>query len=66
MPGATGMVLLVEDLTEMQLLEAELTHSERLASVGRLAAGGGTVTWLNRVLGGLFVTLGVRLALAER
>jgi Na+/proline symporter/signal transduction histidine kinase len=38
-PGATGTVLLVEDLTEMQLLEAELTHSERLASVGRLAAG---------------------------
>jgi len=32
----------------------------------RLAAGGGKVTWLNRVLGGLFVTLGVRLALAER
>jgi threonine/homoserine/homoserine lactone efflux protein len=32
----------------------------------RLAAGGGAVTWLNRVLGGLFVTLGVRLALAER
>jgi hypothetical protein len=30
MPGATGTVLLVEDLTEMQLLEAELTHSERL------------------------------------
>lgn len=32
----------------------------------RLAAGGGMVTWLNRVLGGLFVTLGVRLALSER
>jgi threonine/homoserine/homoserine lactone efflux protein len=32
----------------------------------RLAAGGGAVTWLNRVLGGVFVTLGVRLALAER
>jgi signal transduction histidine kinase len=33
------MVILVEDLTEMQVLEAELTHSERLASIGRLAAG---------------------------
>ncbi len=38
-PGTTGLVILVEDLTEMQLLEAELTHSERLASIGRLAAG---------------------------
>jgi len=39
-PGETGgSVLLVEDLTDIQLLEAELTHSERLASVGRLAAG---------------------------
>jgi signal transduction histidine kinase len=37
-PG-TGMVILVEDLTELQILEAELTHSERLASIGRLAAG---------------------------
>ncbi|ROR32103.1 ATP-binding protein [Inmirania thermothiophila] len=34
-----GLVILVEDLTEMQRLEAELAHSERLASVGRLAAG---------------------------
>jgi threonine/homoserine/homoserine lactone efflux protein len=32
----------------------------------RLTAGGRTVTWLNRVLGGLFVCLGVRLAFAER
>ncbi|MCC5857980.1 MAG: PAS domain-containing protein [Ectothiorhodospiraceae bacterium] len=32
-------ILLVEDLTELQLLEHELTHSARLASIGRLAAG---------------------------
>ena len=37
--GIGGTVVLVEDLTEVQILEAELTHSERLASVGRLAAG---------------------------
>lgn len=35
----SGMVLLVEDLTDLQLLEDELMHSERLASIGRLAAG---------------------------
>ena len=34
-----GVVVLVEDLTEVQILEAELAHSERLASIGRLAAG---------------------------
>ena len=34
-----GIAILVEDLTERQTLEAELTHSERLASIGRLAAG---------------------------
>ena len=34
---ATAMLL--EDLTETRMLEAELAHSERLASVGRLAAG---------------------------
>ncbi|MBD3669436.1 MAG: PAS domain-containing protein, partial [Gammaproteobacteria bacterium] len=34
-----GTVILLEDLTELQNLEAELTHSERLASIGRLAAG---------------------------
>jgi PAS domain S-box-containing protein len=34
-----GMVILLEDLTERQTLEAELAHSERLASIGRLAAG---------------------------
>jgi len=32
----------------------------------RLAAGGGLVTWLNRALGGLFIALGVRLAISER
>ena len=36
---AEGQVILIEDVTEMQLLEKELMHSERLASVGRLAAG---------------------------
>ena len=36
---APGMVILVEDLTAMQTLEAELAHSDRLASIGRLAAG---------------------------
>lgn len=34
-----GNVVLVEDQTETRLLEDELMHSERLASVGRLAAG---------------------------
>ncbi len=34
-----GQVILLEDVTELQLLERELVHSERLASVGRLAAG---------------------------
>lgn len=32
-------VMILEDVTETQLLEQELVHSERLASVGRLAAG---------------------------
>jgi PAS domain S-box-containing protein len=35
----SGMVILVEDLTERQILESELAHAERLASIGRLAAG---------------------------
>jgi Na+/proline symporter/signal transduction histidine kinase len=35
----TGTVILVEDLTNLENLEAELAHSDRLASVGRLAAG---------------------------
>ena len=34
-----GAVLLVEDLTDVHMLETELIHSERLASIGRLAAG---------------------------
>ncbi|WP_226666146.1 ATP-binding protein [Microbulbifer aggregans] len=34
-----GLMILVEDITETQILEQELMHSERLASVGRLAAG---------------------------
>lgn len=36
-PG--GIVVLLEDHTETQMLEEELMHSERLASIGRLAAG---------------------------
>ena len=36
---APGMVILVEELTQMETLEAELAHSDRLASIGRLAAG---------------------------
>ncbi|MBV7564113.1 sensor histidine kinase [Pseudomonas sp. sia0905] len=38
-PGNSGLVLLVEDLTDTQMLEDKLVHSERLASIGRLAAG---------------------------
>ena len=34
-----AQVIMLEDLTETQRLEKELIHSERLASVGRLAAG---------------------------
>ncbi|ASJ75302.1 sensor histidine kinase [Granulosicoccus antarcticus] len=34
-----GQVILMEDRTELDTLEAELAHSERLASIGRLAAG---------------------------
>ncbi|MCW8992897.1 MAG: ATP-binding protein [Gammaproteobacteria bacterium] len=37
--AGSGSVILVEDLSELHTLEAELTHSERLASIGRLAAG---------------------------
>lgn len=36
---SNSQAIVIEDLTENQLLEQELTHSERLASVGRLAAG---------------------------
>lgn len=38
-PDEYDQVILLEDVTETQLLEQELIHSERLASVGRLAAG---------------------------
>ncbi len=34
-----GQVIVLEDTTDVQLLEDELLHSERLASIGRLAAG---------------------------
>lgn len=34
-----GVIILLEDMTETELLEEGLTHSERLASIGRLAAG---------------------------
>lgn len=34
-----GLVVLVEDATQTRLLEDKLMHSERLASIGRLAAG---------------------------
>ncbi len=37
--GSSGLVLMIEDQTENQMLEEELMHSERLASIGRLAAG---------------------------
>ncbi|GGX45693.1 sensor histidine kinase [Saccharospirillum salsuginis] len=36
---AEGHVILLEDETEHKMLESELVHSERLASIGRLAAG---------------------------
>ena len=38
-PGDNGMVLLVEDITENRQLEDQLIHAQRLASLGRLAAG---------------------------
>lgn len=34
-----GQVIVVEDITETRLLEQKLVHNERLASIGRLAAG---------------------------
>jgi PAS domain S-box-containing protein len=34
-----GMVVVIEDLTEIKQLESQLAHSERLASIGKLAAG---------------------------
>ncbi len=39
-PGTSAdTIILVEDITELELLEEELLHNERLASIGRLAAG---------------------------
>jgi len=38
-PNAAGQVILMEDRTHLDTLESELAHSERLASIGRLAAG---------------------------
>src|SRR5690606_34764675 len=35
----SSRVILLEDLTETSMLEAELAHAERLSSIGRLAAG---------------------------
>ncbi|MDG1944955.1 MAG: ATP-binding protein [Halioglobus sp.] len=32
-------VIMVEDITDLEMLEEELLHNERLASIGRLAAG---------------------------
>jgi len=37
--GRTSLVMLLEDLTDLEILEAELAHTDRLASIGRLAAG---------------------------
>lgn len=34
-----GLIILLEDETEYKRLESELVHSERLASIGQLAAG---------------------------
>lgn len=34
-----GIIILLEDETEHKMLESELVHSERLASIGQLAAG---------------------------
>jgi Na+/proline symporter/signal transduction histidine kinase len=42
LPGASdsgGLVLLVEDRTEQHALQARVAHQDRLASIGRLAAG---------------------------
>ena len=36
---ARDTVILVEDITDVERLEEELLHNERLASIGRLAAG---------------------------
>ena len=39
MDSKQDRVILVEDVTDYELLEQELLHNERLASIGRLAAG---------------------------
>jgi signal transduction histidine kinase/Na+/proline symporter len=39
MLGRDELIVVLEDITDTQLLEHELTHQERLASIGRLAAG---------------------------
>jgi PAS domain S-box-containing protein len=36
---AEGHIIMIDDLTDTEQLEQELLHSERLASIGRLAAG---------------------------
>jgi PAS domain S-box-containing protein len=36
---AEGQVILIEDVTDIQLMEQELMHNSRLAAIGRLAAG---------------------------
>lgn len=36
---AGGLVLVLEDITELRQMESHLAHNERLASIGRLAAG---------------------------
>jgi PAS domain S-box-containing protein len=37
--GSSEQLIVVEDVTNYRVLEQELLHSERLASIGRLAAG---------------------------
>ncbi|MEH6592105.1 MAG: ATP-binding protein [Halioglobus sp.] len=37
--GNIDRIILVEDITDYELMERELLHSERLASIGQLAAG---------------------------
>ena len=40
MPAAQGdLVLVIEDITDEHMLEEQLMHNERLASIGQLAAG---------------------------
>ncbi len=38
-PGTAGLVLMIRDVTERRRLQAQLAQSERMASVGMLAAG---------------------------